>query len=256
MAKFKVDGRLYEFLSAEQYAQLVNKADRDELINYVQTFASNANFPTTGERGIIYVDESTNEVFIWDGVKYDSINYDSISKTKVDAIPENPKYTDTRYTAGTNITIDEDNQISATDTTYTAGTNVSIDATGKISATDTTYTAGTNVSIDEDNQISAADTTYTAGTNVSIDATGKISATDTTYTAGTNVSIDATGKISATDVVTSVAGRTGAVTLTKTDVGLSNVANYFSYANVFLNESAYQALAVKDANTLYLRPKE
>ena len=97
MAKFKVDGRLYEFLSAEQYAQLVNKADRDELINYVQTFASNANFPTTGERGIIYVDESTNEVFIWDGVKYDSINYDSISKDKVDAIPDNPKYTDTIY---------------------------------------------------------------------------------------------------------------------------------------------------------------
>ena len=60
----------------------------------------------------------------------------------------------------------------------------------------------------------------------------------------------------ATNLVTSVAGKTGVVTLTKTDVGLSNVANYFSYANVFLNESAYQALAVKDANTLYLRPKE
>ena len=58
------------------------------------------------------------------------------------------------------------------------------------------------------------------------------------------------------NTVTSVAGRTGAVTLTKTDVGLSNVANYFSYANVFLAESAYQALTTKDPNTLYLRPKE
>ena len=78
--------------------------------------------------------------------------------------------------------------------------------------------------------------------------------TDTTYTAGTNISIS-NNKINVTDVVTSVAGRTGAVTITKTDVGLSNVANYFSYANVFLNEAAYQALAVKDPNTLYLRPK-
>ena len=58
------------------------------------------------------------------------------------------------------------------------------------------------------------------------------------------------------NTVTSVAGRTGAVTLTKGDVGLGNVANYFSYANVFLNESAYQALTTKDPNTLYLRPKE
>ena len=78
--------------------------------------------------------------------------------------------------------------------------------------------------------------------------------TDTTYTAGTNISIS-NNKISVTDVVTSVAGKTGAVTITKTDVGLSNVANYFSYANVFLTESAYAALSTKDPNTLYIRPK-
>lgn len=61
----------------------------------------------------------------------------------------------------------------------TAGANISIDANNEISATDTTYTAGTNITIDSDNVISAA--SYTAGANVSIDANNVISATDTTY---------------------------------------------------------------------------
>lgn len=83
-------------------------------------------------------------------------------------------------TAGSNIQIAQDGTISATDTTYTAGTNVQID-NGVISASDTTYTAGTNVQINN-NVISATDTTYTAGTNVQIN-NGVISATDTTYSA-------------------------------------------------------------------------
>ena len=59
--------------------------------------------------------------------------------------------TNTEYTAGTNVSIDGNNVISAvdTDTTYTAGTNVSIDANNVISATDTdtTYSAGTGIEI-------------------------------------------------------------------------------------------------------------
>jgi hypothetical protein len=42
-------------------------------------------------------------------------------------------------TAGANITIDANNEISAIDTTYTAGTNITIDSNNVISATDTTY---------------------------------------------------------------------------------------------------------------------
>lgn len=64
-----------------------------------------------------------------------------------------------KLTAGTNITI-SDNTISATDTTYTAGSNVSISDENVISATNTTYTAGSNVSISDQNVISATDTTY------------------------------------------------------------------------------------------------
>jgi len=73
--------------------------------------------------------------------------------------------------------------ISATDTTYTAGTNVSIDANNEISAVDTTYTAWANVNIDANNVISATDTVYWAWANIQISAQNIISATDTKYTA-------------------------------------------------------------------------
>lgn len=78
-------------------------------------------------------------------------------------------------TAGDNIQING-STISATDTKYTAGTNVSINSSNVISATDTKYTAGTNVQISQQNVISATDTKYTAGSNISIDSNNVISA--------------------------------------------------------------------------------
>lgn len=78
-------------------------------------------------------------------------------------------------TAGDNIQING-STISATDTKYTAGANVSINSSNVISATDTKYTAGTNVQISQQNVISATDTKYTAGSNISIDSNNVISA--------------------------------------------------------------------------------
>lgn len=86
-------------------------------------------------------------------------------------------------TAGDNIQING-STISATDTKYTAGTNVSINSSNVISATDTKYTAGTNVQISNANVISATDTKYTAGSNISIDANNVISATIPTVNDG------------------------------------------------------------------------
>lgn len=62
-----------------------------------------------------------------------------------------PKYNGSDMTGSTNIPEVK---------TYTAGSNVSISDQNVISATDTTYTAGTNVSISDQNVISATDTTY------------------------------------------------------------------------------------------------
>ena len=141
------------------------------------------------------------------------------------------KPTDTTYTAGSNVSIN-DGVISATDTTYTAGsgltltdTEFSADTTVLATQNDllgkqNTLTAGSNISISEDT-ISATDTTYAAGAGLSLSGTefsvdtsaiqpkltaganitingDEISATDTTYTAGTNVQINGT-TISATD---------------------------------------------------------
>lgn len=107
--------------------------------------------------------------------------------------------TDTKYTAGSNVQISQQNVISATDTTYTAGTGLTLNGT-EFSA-DTTVlqpklTAGDNVQINN-NVISATDTKYTAGSNVQINSSNVISATDTKYTAGSNISIDANNVISA-----------------------------------------------------------
>lgn len=55
-----------------------------------------------------------------------------------------------KLTAGANITISAQNEISATDTTYTAGTNVQISSGNVISATDTTYTHFTGATASTD----------------------------------------------------------------------------------------------------------
>ena len=122
--------------------------------NLINTSTANA---LSANQGKILNETKVDKVTGKDLSTYD---YDLEAKTKVDAIPNSPEYTDTKYTAGTNITIDENNEISATDTTYTAGTNVSIDANGEISATDTKYTAGANITINESNVISSIDTNY------------------------------------------------------------------------------------------------
>ena len=81
------------------------------------------------------------------------------------------------YTAGTNITIDQDNKISATSKTYTAGQNIDIDNADVISCTAPTYSAGANIQISDDNIISAQAVAYTAGQNIEITDDGVISST-------------------------------------------------------------------------------
>lgn len=118
----------------------------------------------------------------------------------------------------------------------TAGANISIDANNEISATDTTYTAGTNISIDANNQISATDTTYTAGTNISISATNEISATDTTYTAGNGLSLTGTVFSADTTVLATKAEAVGedeAYTIATTDwTALTGASPYTFSADV------------------------
>ena len=129
-----------------------------------------------------------------------------------------------KLTAGENITISENNVISATGggsgVEYTAGDNIQISPNNVISATDTKYTAGEGIQISQENVISSdvkptdianineaisnlntnlnnKQNTLTAGNNIQIND-NIISATDTKYTAGNNIQISPDNVISAT----------------------------------------------------------
>ena len=107
--------------------------------------------------------------------------------------------------AWTNIQIAADGKtISATDTTYSAWVNVSISNNNVISATDNkavwwNITGTLSDQTDLNTALSWKQDTLIAWSNVQIASDGKtISATDTTYTAGTWISIDANNVISNT----------------------------------------------------------
>lgn len=176
--------------------------------------------------------------------------------TKADLVALGLPAQDTTYSAGTNVTIDGSNRISAVDTKYTAGPGINITAGNVIENTQTSaewgnitgtlsdqtdlqqalnaisqsaqYTAGTNVTINN-HVISAVDTTYTAGANITIDSTdnNKISSSDTKNTAGaTNMAnkiylIGATtqGANPQTYSNGKIYGTNGVLTTTSTQVG-------------------------------------
>lgn len=71
--------------------------------------------------------------------------------TVLSNVPANAVFTDTTYTAGTNVSISAQNVISATDTTYTAGTGIEITAGNVINNTQTSAEWG-NISGDIDDQ--------------------------------------------------------------------------------------------------------
>lgn len=85
-------------------------------------------------------------------------------------------------TAGANITIDSNNEISATDTTYSAGNGLSLNGTEF--SVDTTVVA-------TQQDLAGKQDTLTAGSNVTIN-NNEISATDTTYSAGSGLSLSGT----------------------------------------------------------------
>lgn len=85
-------------------------------------------------------------------------------------------------TAGANITIDANNEISATDTTYSDFTGATIQQAGTSGLVPAPTTSDPDKYLKGDGSWGTpTGTTYTAGTNVSISSGNVISATDTTY---------------------------------------------------------------------------
>ena len=186
--------------------------------------------------------------------------------------------TDTTYSAGDNVAIDENNVISVTGITIPTNVSAFVNDAGYVTS-DTTYTAGENVDIDADNVISVtgmptavselvndagyvtSDTTYSAGENVAIDENNVISVTGITvptllseltndegfitgYTQGDNITI-ANGTISATDT-TYTAGDNVAIdednVISVTGITVpTNVSAFVNDAGYVTSDTTYSA---------------
>lgn len=112
-------------------------------------------------------------------------------------VPANAVFTDTTYTAGTNVSISSENVISATDTTYTAGTGIDI-TNGVISNTQTSAEWG-NITGTLSNQtdlntaLSGKQETLVSGTNIkTINSTSLLGSGDITIQGSTEVAISTT----------------------------------------------------------------
>lgn len=150
-----------------------NKAEVNNLIDGLTNARIEVvqELPQTGETNVIYLvpKEGGQGSNVYNEYVYASNAWEKIGDTEIDL----SDYVTTeqmnnalatkqdKLTAGANVQING-NTISATDTKYTAGTNVSISNSNVISAVDTKYSAGTNISISSGNVISATDTKYTA----------------------------------------------------------------------------------------------
>jgi hypothetical protein len=219
--------------------------DEDNIISATDTdttYSAGTNISIDGDNVISATDRDTNTTYALSFAGSTLTLTDSNGVATAIDLASLDTDTDTTYTAGTNVSIDDSGEISSIDTNteYTAGTNVSIDANNVISSVDTntTYSAGTNVTIDSDNVISAIDTdtnttyalsftgstitlTDSNGVATDIDLASLNTDTDTTYTAGTNVSIDANNVISATDTDTTYSAGTG-IEITAQTISVDN----------------------------------
>ena len=205
-----------ELMCDEKYPfNLVNKSwqEDDSLAGDVQTESINLSWNINNDVA------TKGWVKAQHYIRKDDLGDDIVTKDQLDDALETKQDT---LTAGENITIDENNVISAVGggSTYTAGNG--IDITGDTISVDTnvvatqndlsekqdTLTAGSNITI-ANNVISATDTTYTAGAG--IDITNDVISVDAnvvaiksdlddkqdTLTAGSNINIDANNVISA-----------------------------------------------------------
>lgn len=112
-------------------------------------------------------------------------------------VPANAVFTDTTYTAGTNVSISSGNVISATDTTYTAGTGIDI-TNGVISNTQTSaewgnITGTLSSQTDLNTALSGKQETLVSGTNIkTINSTSILGSGDITIQASPEIAIQTT----------------------------------------------------------------
>ncbi len=146
---------------------------------------------------------------------------------------------DTTYTAGTNVGINADNQVSAADSKITGITKAHDGASGSdsytIQYTTDTVKDGAVQTEEKSYVITDRDTTYTAGENIQISSDNVISATDTNTHA--SVSDDGNGYVSVTKTSEATATAGPAYQVSMSDDAKTAIGN----ANTYLDSNGFSA---------------
>jgi phage-related tail fiber protein len=172
--------------------------------------------PTIEAIGAVYIATDAHSLYTYNGASWSNMSQPAITG-------------DIAITAGDTVAT-----LSATGVTAGIYNTVVVDAKGRV-------TAGSNAAYLTDNQTITLNGDVTgSGTtaiSVTLNNTGVSAGTYGTSTAVPTIAVDSKGRIATVSntaidfPVTSVAGRTGAVTLTKSDVGLSNVIDSAQVVN-------------------------
>lgn len=210
-------------------------------VDDVLEYAATSNFPATGETGKIYVATSTNKIYRWSGSVYVEISPSPGSTDSVSEGSVNLYFTTARAAAAAPVQ------------SVAGRTGAVTISASDVSGLASVATSGSYADLTNTPTIPSAYTLPTAsastlggvriGSGISIDGSGVISASGSGYTlpaattstlggviVGSGLSV-LSGTISAN--VTSVAGRTGAVTIASGDVsGLAAIATSGSASDI------------------------
>ncbi len=166
--------------------------------------------PASSVNGAVYIGTDAHSIYTYNDAGWTNMSQPAITG-------------DISITAGDTVAT-----LSATGVTAGTYNTVQVDAKGRVTAgSNTAYLTG-NQTITLNGDVTGSGTT---AISVTLNNTGVSAGVYGTSTAVPTVAIDSKGRVSTVSntaidfPVTSVAGRTGSVTLTKADVGLTNVTN-------------------------------
>lgn len=207
----------------------INTIEKADLVDVIEKI-NYASLPVTGIAGKIYVTTSTNKIYRWNGTSYGELAVTDISG-KVDKVTGKSLILDSEITrlasiANQDISVKEDKSNKAIANGY-----ASLDNNGKVPLNQVndallgavnykgTYNAATNT------PTLPAVSSSNKGWYYVVDTDG--TSQSITFKAGDWIISNGTawGRVDNNNAVASVNSKVGAVTLTKSDIGLSNVDN-------------------------------
>jgi phage-related tail fiber protein len=207
----------------------VPAAQLPSFVDDVLEYADLASFPATGETGKIYVAFDTSKIYRWSGSVYIEISPtagNSDSATKLATARTISATGDASWSVSFDGSDNSTAVLTLTDTGVGAGTykSITVDSKGRVTAgTNPTTLAGFGIT--DATPSSHIGTGGTSHANATGSVAGFMSSSDKSK-------LDGIASGAQVNTVDSVAGKTGAVTLVKADVGLGSVDDYATASQV------------------------